>query len=189
MTVRWRLTDNDVSEEITPGYFQRTRSRRCALVRGFVVRERDELTCEQASFVPIEVERSTLYRFHADRVGIEEVEELFELSRPAVETIEVPDDHGRGPGLFELPQEFLIGGPCPVLIGGDGFVYELDRARKAELTGVIRTVGSLSFDGGVFAGAVRGDPQIDQGSCSSDGAFPGVRRSSRQPSLARTDRL
>ncbi|KQR90973.1 hypothetical protein ASF93_08620 [Microbacterium sp. Leaf347] len=60
------------------------------------MRKCDELAGEQASFVPIEVEGPALHGFHADRVGIEQVEELLELSRLAVEAIEMPDDHGGG---------------------------------------------------------------------------------------------
>jgi hypothetical protein len=129
-----------------------------ASVSGFVVRERDELSGEQSPFMTIEVEGAALHRLHTDWTHIEQVEELFELSRLAVEPVKVPHDHGRGGRLVELPKQSLVGRSCPVLVGRDGLVDELDRLRVPELAGERSAVGSLPFDGRVLAGAVRGDP-------------------------------
>ncbi len=129
-----------------------------ALVSGLVVRERDELPGEQASLVPIQVEGPALYGLHSDGTEVEQVEELLELSRLAVEAIEMPNDDGSRLAILELMEQLLVRGSGAVIIGGDGFVDERDRARVAELGGEGGAVGSLLLDGGMFADAIRGDP-------------------------------
>lgn len=66
------------------------------------------------------------------------------------------DDRGRFSAL-ETGEEPLVGGPCSVLVGGDGFVDELDRVGVSELGGQGGAVSALLFDGGVLAGAVDRD--------------------------------
>lgn len=143
----------------------------CASVSGFVVRERDELSGEQSPFMTVEVEGAALHRLHTDRTHIEQVEKLFKLARLAIEPVKVPHDHGLVWRLIEMPKESLVGGSCPVLVGRDGLVDELDRPCVPELAGEGGAVGSLPLDGRVLAGAVRGDPQINQGSRRRDGAL------------------
>lgn len=166
-----------------------------ALVSRLVVRERDKLPGEQASLVPIQVEGPALYGLHSDGTDVEQVEELLEFSWLAVEAIEVPHDHSSRFELFELMEQLLVSGSGAVLVGGDGFVDELDRSRVAEMIGECGAVGSLLLDGGVFAGAVCGDPQVDQGSRRCDGALrygrgartPGLSWAREQPNGPRMD--
>lgn len=99
------------------------------LVRGLVVGERDQLPGEQAALVPVQVEGATLDRLDPDRAGVEEVEELLEFAGAPVEPVQMPDDDCRCAGALDLAEELLVGRSCPVLVGGDGFVDELDRAR------------------------------------------------------------
>lgn len=134
-----------------------------ALVRGLVVGERYELTGEQASLVSIQVEGSALDGFDSHRMAVEQIQELLELTRLAIEPIQVPHDYCRRGGAFDLLEEVLVAGAGPVLVGGDGFVDELDRARISESVRQLGAVIALLPDGGVLAGPVDGDPEIDQG--------------------------
>lgn len=113
--------------------------------------------------MPVQVERAALDCFDSDRVGVEEVEELLEFERAPVEPIHVPHDHCRRGGELDLLEEVLVAGAGPVLVGGDGFVDELDPARISESVRQGGAVIALLPDGGVLAGPVDGDPEIDQG--------------------------
>lgn len=74
-----------------------------------------------------------------------------------VDAIEMPDDDRGRFSALETGEEPLVGGPCSVLVGGDGFVDELDRVGVSELGGQGGAVSALLFDGGVLAGAVDRD--------------------------------
>lgn len=95
-------------------------------VRGFVVRERDQLPGEEASFVTVQIEGAALDGLDTDRARVQDVEELFELMGFAVEAVHVPHDHDPGLGILEVLHEALISGTCPVLVGRDRFVDELN---------------------------------------------------------------
>lgn len=101
-------------------------------MRGLVVGERNQLPGEQATLMSVQVERATLDRLDPDRAGVEEVEELLEFAGAPVETVQMPDDHRRCAGALDLLEELLVGRSCPVLVGGDGFVDQLDRACISE---------------------------------------------------------
>lgn len=126
-----------------------------ALVGGFVVRECDELSGKKAPFVSVEVEGSALHRLHTDRAEIEKVEELLEFARFAVQAIQMPHEHSSRLGCLESSEQLLVGGACAILVGGNGFVDELDRPRVAQPGCQGSAVGSLLLSSGVFAGTVR----------------------------------
>lgn len=101
--------------------------------------------------------------FDLHRMAVEQVQELLELARLAIEPIQVPHDHCRRGGALDVLEEVLVAGAGPVLVRGDGFVDELDRARMSQPVRQGGAVIALLLDGGVLAGAVDGDPEIDQG--------------------------
>ncbi len=128
-------------------------------------------------------------------MAVEQIQELLELTRLAIEPIQVPHDHCRRGGEFDLLEEALVAGAGPVLVGGDGFVDELDRACISESVRYSGAVSALLLDGGVLAGPVDGDSEIDQGGVElykSAPVLPGrtaVSRPRRASCQARRQRL
>src|SRR5690606_19367725 len=75
-----------------------------ASVGGLVVRERDELPCEQSPFVTVQVERAALDGLDPNWAGVEQVEERLELVRTPIEPIKMPHDHRRWRPLDQLQE-------------------------------------------------------------------------------------
>ena len=127
---------------------------------GLVGGDRNELARHQTPLVRVQIKRATLDRFDPHRPALNQIQQLFQLTRTPIQPVQMPRDHSRDTGRDVTEHRLILRTPGTIE-GGNIVVDEHINDVQPQPGSESLTIFPLPTNTRLTTRAIIRDPQID----------------------------